>query len=625
MWCTRQSLIGKMLGIVVAPVLVFGACAVGIVVTGLLHSGEQVFFTAQTTLLLAGATMLTTVCALIVGLHKAVIQPFGCMQAAIQRIALGETVSLPDMLRQDEIGQLERSIVSLGEKLQQQRAEIICKTREYQILFDLVPCSLSVQDKAFKLLRWNNQFAVRFAPEQGKTCYEVYKGRSTPCPDCSVARTWTEGLTQCNQESRLNPDGTRDYWFVQTIPLRDETGTITSVMEMSIDMTLIHTLQNQLQHSEQAHKAIFDSMPNAVFSLDADTLIILDCNPASVKMYNKARRELIGNSILELFVPAEREQYASQLKAFTVFSGVTTVRADGTPILVDIRSATAVVENRQVRILCAADCTERLEMEQKLIQAGKMTTLGEMATGVAHELNQPLTVIKGAVSYFLRKMQRDGAVPLEHLLEMSQEMNEQVDRASDIINHMRAFGRKSDVTLQDVNINDRVRHACDLFGRQLAVHGITLELELDPTVSLVRAIPNRLEQIIVNLVLNARDAVEDCHRDNPENPQKIGLQTHEVVNTVVLVVWDTGTGVPDHLRHKIFEPFFTTKAVGKGTGLGLSIIYGLIKDFGGSITVCNRAEGGAQFEIAFPAAGKTPVSQQETPSEVLAEDQGVPA
>lgn len=166
---------------------------------------------------------------------------------------------------------------------------------DFQRLFDMVPCGISVQDREYRLLRWNHSFAVRYDPQPGNTCYEVYKGRTTPCPECSVQRTWEEGAVQCNQESRVNPDGTRDYWFVQTVPLFDKDGNVSSVMEMSIDMTLIHTLQHQLQASERTHKAIFDSIPNAVFLLDAAELTILDCNPASVKMYGRQREnELSG-------------------------------------------------------------------------------------------------------------------------------------------------------------------------------------------------------------------------------------------------------------------------------------------------------------------------------------------
>ena len=523
------------------------------------------------------------------------------MIASMQAMREGQAVTLDDARRDDEFGQLARAIVEFSIRNQHHLEEVRRRKDDFQRLFDMVPCGISVQDREYRLLRWNHSFAVRYDPQPGNTCYEVYKGRTTPCPECSVQRTWEEGAVQCNQESRVNPDGTRDYWFVQTVPLFDKDGNVSSVMEMSIDMTLIHTLQHQLQASERTHKAIFDSIPNAVFLLDAAELTILDCNPASVKMYGRQREnELIGRGILDLFLPEEREQYASQLRAFTVFSGVTNIKADGTPLRVDIRSASAMIENRRVRILCATDVTERIEMEQKFIQAGKMATLGEMATGVAHELNQPLTVIKGAASYFLRKTRRSEPIAPETLSELSVEISGQVDRASDIINHMRAFGRKSDLALLDTDINGVVAQACDLFGRQLVVHGITLETSLAPALPPVLAIPNRLEQVIVNLILNARDAVEERVKSAPEPPAVIGVSTVMDGNTVLLSVWDTGTGIPAHLLNKIFEPFFTTKPVGKGTGLGLSIIYGLVKDFGGSISARNRDEGGALFEIRLP-------------------------
>ncbi|MFQ9491465.1 MAG: sensor histidine kinase [Bilophila wadsworthia] len=161
---------------------------------------------------------------------------------------------------------------------------------------------------------------------------------------------------------------------------------------------------------------------------------------------------------------------------------------------------------------------------------------------------------------------------------------------------MRAFGRKSDLAAGYGHQRRRGAKAA-MFGRQLVVHGITLETSLAPALPPVLAIPNRLEQVIVNLILNARDAVEERVKSAPEPPAVIGVSTVMDGNTVLLSVWDTGTGIPAHLLNKIFEPFFTTKPVGKGTGLGLSIIYGLVKDFGGSISARNRDEGGALFEI----------------------------
>ena len=532
------------------------------------------------------------------------------LTCAVRELAAGGALNrhLVEVDEDGDIGDMARAIVALEGALRSKEAALSRAVEEFQTLFDFVPCSISVQDRQYRLLRWNRQFAVRFAPEEGKTCYEAYKGRMSPCPDCSVMRTWEKGEHQCKQESRLNADGTRDYWFVQTIPLRDSAGAISSVMEMSIDMTLIRTLEERLLQSERAHKAIFESIPNAVFILDAGTLEIIDCNQAAVKLYGELRNALIGRNILDLFPPEEREQYASQLKAFTVFSGVTMLRPDASTFHVDIRSSLAKIESRQVLILCAADVTEQMEIEQKLIQAGKMATLGEMAAGVAHELNQPLTVIRGVASYFLRRYQRGESVAQDEGQALAQDVREQVDRASDIINHMRAFGRKSEMILQDVDINASVRNACDLFGRQFTVHGIELEFALNLDIHQIRAIPNRVEQMVVNLVLNARDAVTEKAQETPGSPKQIRLETFERNNMVVLAVEDSGKGVPARLLHKIFEPFFTTKPVGKGTGLGLSIVYGMVKDFGGTLSVSNTQGGGARFELAFPAGA--PAVQQ---------------
>ena len=564
-------------------------------------------------------------CVISVGLYWYEVRlPISRMIASMQAMHEGQAVTLDDARRDDEFGQLAHAIVEFSIRNQHQLEEMRRRKDDFQRLFDMVPCGISVQDREYHLIRWNQSFATRFAPQSGQTCYEVYKNRTSPCPECSVVRTWNAGLVQCTQESRVNADGTRDYWFVQTVPLFDSSGEVSSVMEMSIDMTLIRTLQTQLQVSERTHKAIFDSIPNAVLLFDAIDLNITDCNPTAVKMYGRPRDALIGSSILDLFLPEEREQYASQLRAFRVFSGVANIRADGTLLRVDIRSAPARIEDRPVLILCATDVTERIEMEQKFIQAGKMATLGEMATGVAHELNQPLTVIKGAASYFLRKTRRGESIDPDTLSELSTEINGQVDRASDIINHMRDFGRKSDITLLDTDVNAVIAGACGLFGRQLEVHGITLKTSLAPDLPFVLAIPNRLEQVIVNLVLNARDAVEERVRADPDRAAVIGVSTGTEDNTVLLSVWDSGTGIPSPLLNKIFEPFFTTKPVGKGTGLGLSIGYGLIKDFGGSIVARNRDEGGAVFEIRLPATRRGENASVEHPKRLVPQSPAPP-
>ena len=237
-----------------------------------------------------------------------------------------------------------------------------------------------------------------------------------------------------------------------------------------------------------------------------------------------------------------------------------------------------------------------------MIQASKMATLGEMATGIAHELNQPLSVIKTASSFFIKKINKKEEIADEILFTMLSKVDSNVDRASRIINHMRQFARKSDMDLEKVNINQVLENAFEIFSQQLKVRGIDVIREIDKDLPKIMADPGRLEQVFINLLINARDAIEENRTAKvpKQTSDIITISTKLIENEIVVKVQDTGVGIPEAILDKLFEPFFTTKEVGKGTGLGLSISYGIIKDCGGTIKALPVGKG-ACFVIKFPA------------------------
>jgi histidine kinase len=258
---------------------------------------------------------------------------------------------------------------------------------------------------------------------------------------------------------------------------------------------------------------------------------------------------------------------------------------------------------RRALLVTTSDITKRLEAEQQLIQASKMATLGEMATGVAHELNQPLSVIKTASRFFIKKVRNQEPIP-EHIIStLAEEIDGHVDRASKIINHMREFGRKSDKRLDPISVNEVLAKTSEIFSQQLKARGIDLVWDLADPLPPVRADANRLEQVFINLLINARDAIEEKVQDHPHHKgeKKIYLTSRRRDGFVQVEVRDTGKGIPRALIGKIFEPFFTTKEVGKGTGLGLSISYQIVQDFGGTIRAQSREGEGSAFIIRFPA------------------------
>jgi histidine kinase len=474
--------------------------------------------------------------------------------------------------------------------------------QEYQKLFEESPCYITVQDRNLKIIRYNREFAERFSPEPGDYCYKAYKGRTERCEICPVLRTFEDGQPHYSEEAAVDKDGSETYWMVKTSPLKNEKGEVIAAMEMSLDLTQLKILERQARKSEEKYRTIFNTIPNPVFVLSAQNLRILDCNDNVAVVYGFHKDEILMTSFLDLFEPKGSDDLKGRLKTENIINRARQIRKDGKAIYVNIRISSSEFDGKQVLLVTISDITLRLMAEQHLIQAGKMATLGEMATGVAHELNQPLSVIKTASSFLRRKAAGHEPIPEDILRTMVEEIDGHVDRASKIINHMREFGRKSDVEREKVQVNTVLKRAVDFFHQQLKLREIEVVQDLHEDLPEILADPNRLEQVFVNLLLNARDAIEKNgeRQENKEPEKRITLKTSLDQDMVVIEVADTGPGIPEAILDRIFEPFFTTKKVGKGTGLGLSISYGIVHDYDGSIHVESTEGEGTTFIIKFP-------------------------
>jgi histidine kinase len=234
-----------------------------------------------------------------------------------------------------------------------------------------------------------------------------------------------------------------------------------------------------------------------------------------------------------------------------------------------------------------------------------MATLGEMATGVAHELNQPLSVIKTASNFILKKVHKKEQIEDEIIETLATEMDNHVDRASNIINHMREFGRRSDAKRVEVQVNRVIAKSLEIFSKQLELRQIELVMDLEEDLPPIKADSNRLEQVFINLLTNARDAIEEKGKSaaNQRGEKRISLNTRLEKGMIRIEVKDTGTGIPEAFSERIFDPFFTTKKAGKGTGLGLSISYGIIREYEGTIEVESQEDEGSAFIIELPISG----------------------
>lgn len=558
----------------------------------------------HTNLLISVLVFLATFAALFLYTYRSIFKPIRRLINATRHVGASDEFKTITMTQVDEIGALADAFNMMGRQVAEKHRELVEQREEYRDLFQNVPCLVSVVDRNFCVVRHNSLYREHFGQSCGHHCFEMTKGRSRRCSVCPADRTFTDGLPHTSEESGLSKDGSPIHWIVYTSPIRNKDGEVVAAMEMMIDITCRKELEEKLASSEERYQAIFESTPSALFVLDANSLVILDCNDSAVSIYGYEREEAVGVSFLTFFREDEREDWGSIIPEKSEISQCSQLTKSGKTIFVSMGIAPAAFQEQKVLIVSCADVTKKLETEQQLIQASKMTTLGEMATGVAHELNQPLAILKTISNLLARKMGRNQPIEPQMLQEIAEGISTHVDRAGKIIDHMREFGRKSDLRTMPVQVNNVLRRGFDFFSQQLNVRNIQVRWELQEDLPMIMADSNRLEQVIINLLINARDAIEEKwgQRRAMNGEKSITITTCEKDETVVIEICDTGKGIPNSIRAKLFEPFFTTKDVGKGTGLGLSISYGIVKDYGGVIRASSTGDQGACFTITFPKA-----------------------
>lgn len=253
-------------------------------------------------------------------------------------------------------------------------------------------------------------------------------------------------------------------------------------------------------------------------------------------------------------------------------------------IMSDLKETTAEVERRE---------QELREKQEQLVQAGKLATLGELTTGVAHELNNPLNNIGLFIGNAIDLIELGMGDP-QHILQELHNAMQQVRKATEIISHLRTFGRAASVSYEPVSVNQVIQSAISLIWEQLRLRQIEVVLQFPPEDVIVQGNAIQLEQVFLNLLTNARDAMVNVTQ------KIITIVCTQKVDVVEIGFGDTGPGIPAGFEQRVFDPFFTTKEVGAGTGLGLSITYGIIKEHQGTITVENRPDAGAFFFIQLP-------------------------
>ena len=375
------------------------------------------------------------------------------------------------------------------------------------------------------------------------------------------------------------------------------------------DITERRRAEEALRESEERYRLLFESNPHPMWVYDLETLAFLAVNEAAVRHYGYSREEFLAMTIKDIRPPEDVPalmEIVARVGGGLDQTGVWRHRKkDGSVIDVGITSHTLTFAGRRARVVLVNDITERRQLEEQLRQAQKMEAVGQLAGGIAHDFNNLLVAINGYSELALRRLQAED--PLRRNVE---EIRKAGERAAALTRQLLAFSRRQVLQPMALDLNAIVSEMEKML-RRLIGEDVELRTALAPDLGSVKADPGQIEQVLMNLAVNARDAMPRGGKLTVET-QNVDLDEeyasrHVAVAPgpyVMLAVSDTGTGMDAETQARIFEPFFTTKEVGKGTGLGLSTVYGIVKQSGGNVWVYSEPGHGSTFKVYFPRVGE---------------------
>jgi PAS domain S-box-containing protein len=407
-------------------------------------------------------------------------------------------------------------------------------------------------------------------------------------------------------------DGSEFYSDMHIAPIRDPNGLVTHFVAGKLDITEPKRAQQELRASEKKFQDLFESSRDAIMITEPPSWKFTSGNPAAVKMFGaKSEEDFISHTPWELSPDRQqdgrpsaekaREMIEKAMREGSHFFEWTHRRIGGeefpaTVLISRVQSAGKVLSLATVR-----DITEHERFEARLFQSQKMETVGKLAGGIAHEFNSIMTAILGQSELMLSDLPEGNP-----LRKNAAQIHQAADRAATLTRQLLAYGRKQILQPDILDLNT-VLAGMENTLRHLAGHDVDVRITPSASTMLVKADPGQIEQVIVNIVMNAADAMPRGGKLTLEtagtvlDPEYVSrFPDLKAGEYVMLAITDTGAGMSEAVMGRLFEPFFTTKEVGKGTGLGLATCHGIIKQSGGHINVYSEPGRGATFKIYLP-------------------------
>jgi PAS domain S-box-containing protein len=411
---------------------------------------------------------------------------------------------------------------------------------------------------------------------------------------------------------RVSKDGRRIDVSLSVSPVKSISGAIIGAAKVVRDITGKNLARQALVESEQMARGIIDTALDAFLQMDESGTVI-DWSPKAEAMFGWSREEVVGQRIHDFIIlPEHRIEHSERLAQFLkgADSGILgrryeapSLRRDGKVIdneisLTALRRHDGYVINGFLR-----DVTEKKVGEEQLRQAQKMEAVGQLTGGIAHDFNNMLTVITGTIDILATEVSEK-----PQLAAIAQLISDAADRGAELTSRLLAFARKQPLRPQETDVNAFMAETEKLLRPAIGAQ-IEIEQRLEPSAWRALIDPTQLTTAIMNLGVNARDAMPDGGKLTLETANVVLDENYAITNNnvrageyVMIAVSDTGSGIPEAIRERVFEPFFSTKEAGKGTGLGLSMVYGFVKQSDGHIKIYSEVGHGTTFKLYLPRA-----------------------
>ena len=501
-----------------------------------------------------------------------------------------------------------------------------------ETLFDAIPDVLGVQDIDHKIIRYNKA-GYRFinnTPDQviGRKCFEII-GRNEPCKVCA-----TSEVIKTHQPSKREKFVEElGVWLdVRSYPVMGSEGNLSMVIEHLRDITELKNVEIALKRSERKYRQIFNATNDAIVIHDAKTGLILDANARMHSMYGYEAEELIGMSFEEISsgtIPYDKKnaqkKFLKALKDGSTIFEWQSKRKDGTLFWIEMNLRLSVIDDEDKIIAVIRDITERKKTHDVMIQTEKMMSVGGLAAGMAHEINNPLAGMMQSADVVLRRLMD---VDLPQNIKAAEETDLNVtslrrfmekrdipnlvtaikasgSRIAQIINNMLSFSRHGDAEMSSHAITELLDQTIALAGSDFDLKKhydfkkIKIIKEYEPVPEILCE-ASKIQQVFFNILKNGSQAMSE--HDTPSPCFILKVWFDKTAQMVVIEIEDNGPGMDDRAQKKAFEPFFTTKPAGIGTGLGLSVSYFIITEaHNGQIEVTSNPGDGCKFTIRLNA------------------------